>query len=132
MTALIRVSAFALLAAAAVGCSGGSGVKKVTVDGTVTYKGAPVPSGILRVVGAGGDFATTPIRADGTFTLTDAVPGEVRVGIMEAPQSAGSSSDGKKGPAAKPVPLPAKYKDPQNSGLQYTIAEGQPLVIELK
>lgn len=131
MYALVRVFAFGLLAAVAAGCSNG-GVKKVTVDGTVSYKGVPVPSGILRVVGEGGDFATTPIRADGTFTLTDVVPGAVRVGIMEAPQSAGSSSDGKTGPAARPVPLPAKYKDPQNSGLQYTVVEGQPLVIELK
>lgn len=131
MNALVRTLAFGLLTAVAVGCSGG-GVKKVTIDGTVTYKGQPVPAGILRVVSAGGEFATTPIRADGTFTLTDVVPGEVKVGIMEAP-APGGSSDGKKGPGARPVVLPAKYRDPQGSGLQYTIADdGSPLVIELK
>lgn len=131
MKALFRVFAFALLTAGLVGCSSG-GVKKVTVDGTVTYKGERVPSGILRVVGAGGEFATTPLRADGTFTLTDVVPGEVQVGIMAAPQSS-SSSDGKKGPVAKPVVLPSKYSDPQKSGLKYTISDdSSPLVIELK
>ncbi|MBN9121354.1 MAG: hypothetical protein J0I06_19750 [Planctomycetes bacterium] len=131
MKALFRVAVFGLLAACLAGCSKG-GVKKVTVDGTVSYRGQRVTSGILRVVSAGGEFATTPIRADGTFTLTDVVPGDVQVGIMEAPRAA-SSSDGKGGPAARPVPIPAKYKDPQKSDLRYTISDDTPaLNIELR
>jgi hypothetical protein len=123
--------AFGLLTACVVGCSNG-GVKKVTIAGTVTHKGEPLRSGILRVVSTGGEFATAPIRADGTFTLTDVVPGEVQVGIMSEPQSS-SSSDGKGRPAARQVPIPAKYQDPQKSGLKYTIAAtSQPLVIELR
>jgi hypothetical protein len=123
--------AFGLLTACVVGCAD-SGVKKLTIDGTVTYKGEPLRSGILRVVGTGGEFATAPIRADGTFTLTDVVPGEVQVGIMSEPQSS-SSSDGKGGSAPRPVPIPAKYKDPQQSGLRYTITDtSRPLAVELK
>lgn len=132
MKTLSRLLALGLLVAGAAGCSKG-GVQKATIDGTVTYKGEPVRSGILRVVGPGGEFATAPIRTDGTFTLTDVVPGEVRVGIMEAPRS-GSSSDGSKtGAVPRAVPLPAKYKDPQNSGLKYTVDNGtRSLAIELK
>lgn len=134
MKALSRALALgALVCCFAVGCSQG-GVKKQTIEGTVSYKGAPLKSGILRFVGASGAFATAPIREDGTFTVTDVVPGEVQVGIMEAPQSGGSSSDGKGGgPKAKSPPLPAKYKNPDQSGLKYTIGDDtKKLDIELK
>ena len=132
MNAIVRALALGALAAVAAGCSPG-GPKKQTVEGTVTYKGAPLPSGILRVVGSGGAFATAPIRADGPFTHPDVAPGEVQVGIMEAPASGGGSSDGSKGAAPKPVPLPAKYKSPEQSGLKYTItADTKKLDIELK
>lgn len=135
MNAFSRALAFgALVCCFAVGCSQG-GVKKQTIEGTVSYKGAPLKSGILRFVGASGAFATAPIREDGTFTVTDVAPGEVQVGIMEAPQSGGASSDGKGkgGPAPKAPPLPAKYKNPEQSGLKYTISEDtRKLDIELK
>jgi hypothetical protein len=131
MKVFIRLLAFGLLTACVVGCSHG-GVKKVTIAGTVTYKGEPLRSGILRVVSTGGEFATAPIRADGTFTLTDVVPGEVQVGIMSEPQS-WSSSDGKGRSAPRPVPIPAKYQGPQTSGLKYTITgTSRPLAIELR
>src|SRR5262245_26222910 len=117
MKVFSRLLALGLLAACVVGCSKG-GVKKVTIAGTVTYRGEPLRSGILRVVSTGGEFATAPIRADGTFTLTDVVPGEVQVGIMSEPQSF-SSSDGKGRAAPRQVPIPAKYQDPQQSGLKY-------------
>lgn len=117
---LIGVSAVVALFAAT-GCSG-EGTEKVTIEGTVAYKGQPVPSGILRVAGPNGSFSTTPIRSDGTFTLTDVVPGQVKVGIMPEPAPAGSSSDGKPaGPAPRPVALPQKVTDPETSGLAYTI-----------
>lgn len=129
MKALFRLVAVGALAACLVGCS--TGTKKVTVDGTVAYKGEPLRSGILRVVGAGGEFATAPIRSDGTFTLTDVAPGDVQIGITTAPQSS-SSSDGKSGAAPRSVPIPAKYQDPQKSGLRYTVTgDGPPLKIEL-
>src|SRR5262245_29572695 len=131
MKVFSRLLAFGLLTACVVGCSNG-GVKKVTIAGTVTYKGEPLRSGILRVVSTGGEFATAPIRADGTFTLTDVVPGEVLVGIMPGPQS-WSSSDGKGSSAPRQVPIPAKYQEPEKSGLKYTISDtSQSLSIELR
>ena len=130
MKVCARLLAFGLLTACVVGCSNGG--KKVTIAGTVTYKGEPLRSGILRVVSTGGEFATAPIRPDGTFTLTDVVPGEVQVGIMPEPQPS-SSSDGKGRSAPRQVPIPAKYQDPQKSGLNYTITDtSQPLAIELR
>ena len=132
MKVIARALAFGVLTCCvAAGCSQG-GVKKQTIEGTVSYKGVPLQSGILRFVGTGGAFATAPIHSDGTFTITDVMPGEVQVGIMEAPQSS-SSSDGKGGARKRSAPLPAKYKDPERSGLKYTITEDtNTLNIELK
>jgi hypothetical protein len=69
--------------------------------------------------------------------VTDVVPGEVKVGVMETPQGSGSSSPaeakashGPKGPA---VSLPDKYHDPTTSGLTYTITpETTELPIDIK
>ena len=130
MKVFSRLLAFGLLAVCLVGCSNGG--KKLTIAGTVTYKGEPLRSGILRVVSTGGEFATATIRADGTFTLTDVVPGELQVGIMSEPQSS-SSSDGKVRSAPRQAPIPAKYQDPQKAGLKYTITStSRPLAIELR
>ncbi len=121
--------------AAASGCSGGT-AKKTTVIGTVTYKGERLQSGILRVTGPEGSFATASIRPDGTFTLTDVVPGEVKVGVMEAPRNS-SSSDAKPGtpaaPAKRAAQLPANVRDPEKSGLKYTITpDMRELTIDIK
>jgi hypothetical protein len=115
-----RALALAALAVVAAGCAKAD--KKVTVKGTVTYKGQPLKAGILKFVGSNGAYSAASIQPDGTFIVTDVVPGEVKVGVMEAPQGWGSSS-GVKGPPPKPPanPLPAKYREPETSGLKYTI-----------
>lgn len=127
-----RALAFgALICCIAAGCSSNE-IKKQTIEGTISYKGVPLQSGILRFVGTGGAFATAPIRSDGSFTITDVAPGEVQVGIMETPRST-PPPDAKGAPAAKQAPLPAKYKNPEQSGLKYTINEDtKKLDIELK
>ncbi len=108
-------------------------MRKVTVNGTVRYKGQPVPSGILQFVGDGGTYSAAALQSDGTFIITDVVPGEVKVGIQERPQSAGSSSGKDGGPRPAPVSLPPQYRDPQTSGLTYTITpETKALNIDLK
>lgn len=123
---------------AVAGCSGAGGVKKVTVHGTVSYRGQPLRSGILKFIGPEGAYSAASIQSDGTFIITDVVPGEVKVGIMEAPQGSGSSSspDEKKtssGPKTPPVSLPEKYREPETSGLTYTItSETKELPIDIK
>jgi len=45
--------------------------------------------------------------------VTDVVPGEVKVGVMETPQGSMSSTP--------PVSLPDKFRNPETSGVKYTI-----------
>lgn len=108
---------------AGLGCSG-KGVKKVTVSGTVTYKGQKLQSGILKFVGPEGSYSAASIQPDGTYVITDVVPGEVKVGVMESPSGSGSSS-GEATPAPKtaPVTLPERYRDPETSGVTVTVTE---------
>jgi hypothetical protein len=125
----------ALVTVAALGVAGcDRAVKKVTIHGTVTYQGQPVRSGMLKFVGPGGATSGAVIQPDGSFIITDVVPGEVKVGVVQGPQSSGSSS-GEEGTKAKepPVSLPDKYRDPETSGVSYTITpETKELPIEIK
>jgi len=106
----------------------------VTVHGTVTYQGKPVQSAILKFVGP--DFySAAVVQSDGTFVVTDVIPGEVKVGIMESPHGSGSSSspDVKKPSGARAASLPEKYREPETSGLKYTITpETKDLHIDIK
>ncbi len=117
-----------------VGCS--KTVKKVTINGTISYKGQPVRSGILQFVGTDGAYSAAVIQSDGTFIITDVIPGDVKVGVMEAPQGSGSSSGESKSegtPKTPPVSLPDKYRNPETSGLTYTItAETRELTIKIE
>src|SRR5262249_36260291 len=124
----------ALLTVAVVAVAGctGKGVKKVTVRGTVSYNGQPLRSGILKFVGPDGSYSAASIQTDGTYIITDVVPGEVKVGVTEAPQGSGgpSATDERK---PQPFSLPAKYQDPETSGLKYTItADTKELSIEIR
>ena len=118
---LLALVAVAVMAAA--GCSGGVG--KVTVQGTISYKGQPLRSGLLKFVGPGATYSAASIQPDGKFIITDVVPGEVKVGVMETPRGSGapSSNDQKTSsrPPPPPVSLPEKYRNPETSGLTYTI-----------
>jgi len=111
----------AVLVVATAGCGGGK--KKVTVTGTVTYKGQKLTGGMVKFVGTKGESpAAAMIQKDGTYTMTDVDPGEMKVGFTVTPQSAGRPGE-KKGSAPKFTPddLPEKYRDPEQSGLRYTI-----------
>jgi len=130
----IRCVLSTLIALAIVAVAGCGGIKKVTVNGTVAYKGQRLSSGMLQFVGADGAYSAGKINPDGTFIVTDVVPGEVKIGIMETPGGSGSSSNakGSTGPQAAPVALPDKYRDPEKSGLARTItSETRELHLEL-
>jgi hypothetical protein len=108
---------------ATAGCSD-TGVKKVTVSGTISHKGQPLRSGILQFVGPE-SYSAASIQPDGTYIITDVIPGEVKVGVLESPQGSGSSSGEQTSVAAQPAPvvLPAKYRSPDTSDVKYTITE---------
>jgi hypothetical protein len=109
------------------------GIKKITLKGTVTYEGKPVTSGLLKIIGPGGNYSAASIQESGHYEITEVVPGELKIGVMETPQGSGSS--GGDGGASKvtPLNLPEKFRDPETSGVKYTITEEtRELNIELK
>lgn len=117
-----RCLGFAAAIVALAGCS--QDTKKVTVDGTISYKGRPLESGILQFVSAdGGSYSAASIQPGGKFVMTDVVPGEVKVAVIPSPGGSGSSSGAETAPRPKspPVELPEKYRDAATSGLKYTI-----------
>ena len=134
--AVCRASLLGLALAVVSGLSGcgDRGVKKITVSGTIEYKGQRLSSGMLQFIGPEGAYSASMIQTDGTFIMTDVVPGEVKVGVMNTPQGTGSSG-GKAptGPKTPPVVLPEKYQNAETSGVKYTITpETKELHIEIK
>jgi hypothetical protein len=116
-----------LVAVLAVGCGGAKNERVREVRGTVTYKGQPLDSGTVRVVGANNEVAFAVVQKDGSFILTDVPPGEVKVGVIQGnePRNVGDSSGKKAERPAKPVvALPKKFHDPETSGFTTTIAPG--------
>jgi len=114
---------------AATGCGGG--VKKVNVSGTVTYKGEKLTSGMLKFVGPEQSSASGLIKPDGTYTLTDVTPGDVKVAVIEIPGTVPPA--GEKAQQVHQVALPDKFRDPEKSGVKYTITPSTTqLDIELK
>ncbi|HYH69573.1 MAG TPA: hypothetical protein VD866_33060 [Urbifossiella sp.] len=121
-----RVWCVPLLAAVfALGCGGAEGERVREVRGTVTYKGQPLQSGTVRVVGANNEVAFAVVHKDGSFILTDVPPGEVKVGVIQGnePRNVGDSSGKKAERPGKPVVvLPKKFHDPETSGFTTTVA----------
>jgi hypothetical protein len=116
-------------AVAVAGCSNTG--KKVTLRGTVSYNGQPLRSGMLKFVGPTGEYSAAVIQPDGTFIITDVVPGEVKVAVEETPQSSGPGSTGER--KTPPVSLPGKFREPETSGLRYTITpDTKELPIEIR
>jgi hypothetical protein len=119
-----RAAALALLGIAALaGCNAN---KRLTITGTVTYKGKPLPSGIVRFYSGRDRMSMATVEADGTFAVTDVPPGPVKVTVEPDPQASKhrSMGGGANEPAPKPVAIPSKYADPTTSGLEYNITGG--------
>jgi hypothetical protein len=113
---------FVLAAALAAGCSGN---RRVTVEGTVTYKGTPVPAGYLvKFHGPGDHLEVGIIDEGGAYAVTDIPPGEVKVTVEDDPgmPATGTKSAGKA--AGGKVAVPRKYMDADTSGLTFTITPG--------
>jgi hypothetical protein len=118
----------------AVGLAGCSGNQRLTIQGTVSYQGRPVPSGVVKFHGPGDRVSMATLEKDGTFTITDVSPGEVKVTVEEDPAArmkesmtgAGDeqpSADGKEA-AVPPISIPPRYWKVSTSGLVYTITSG--------
>src|SRR6185503_1032703 len=116
-----RLGALALLPMLLLAGCADRGPTRVTVKGNVTYQGKPLHSGLLQFVGPE-SYSVASVQPDSTVIITDVAPGEIKVGVLEAPQSSGSSS-GEKTASSGPAPmnLPPKYRDPAKSGVKYLV-----------
>jgi hypothetical protein len=105
------------------------------VKGKVLYKGRPLQGGVIVFTpdtgrGTHGNLAVADIQPDGTFTLKTndvlgAVTGyhRVTVGWVQPPP----------GPGAAPVSLlPAKYRDPNQSGLSCEVVANKTNTIDFE
>ncbi|MFL5330627.1 MAG: hypothetical protein ACJ8C4_17125 [Gemmataceae bacterium] len=104
-------------------------------------------TGVVNLYGPNNEFAAAGINPDGTYTVTDAPVGLVKVAVVsEKPASQGANNNRavKNHPNAPPPPPPppdasgwfaidAKYADPATSGKEMTLSGGnntQNIVLE--
>ena len=131
---------------ALVGCGPSTG----SVSGKVTYKDKALPGGMVTFVGSDQRVKSTPIGADGTYTIDGVTVGTAKISVappvplpkmpkgmkMDAAKMGGAPTDtaGAAPPAdVKPIFLPQHYQDPETSKLTFPIAKGkQNHNIELK
>ena len=111
-----------------------------TVTGKVTYKNQPVPSGTVTFFGQGDRVESAEIQEDGTYTITKAPVGTVKIGVITlqpwAPPTKSQMPDQVPETSAvkKPfVKVPDDYRNPETSGLTYIVQPGpQTYNLELK
>lgn len=125
----------------AAGCGGGSGADKgVTVTGTVTFDGKPLPAGqVVFEIPGSNEQRVGGITEGGKFEIKEVPVGKVKAAVrtsmftaqFAAEQKFASKAGGK---ADKPefVSVPFKYENPATANLQFEIAAGKPVTIELK
>jgi hypothetical protein len=129
------VAAFVLVAALAVGCAGGD--KPASASGHVTYNGKPVTSGTVVLVAPDGKTSNPgPVQPDGTDSITASPAGTVKVVFDNPPPPRPTAPPGQKAAANDPeakekaeeaaryVPTPPKYKDPNQSGVTLNLKRG--------
>lgn len=119
------------------GCGGGSSGPAGTVQGKLTYNGAPaVPGAVVSFLGESGAAASGATRADGSYTLTAAVPvGKYKVIVMppatgpqmspeEAMEASAKAGGNLPIPASASV-IPKKYQNPTTTPDSRDVAEGK-------
>jgi hypothetical protein len=132
-----------LLATAAAGCGSG------TVRGKVSYKGQALGGGTVVFTVPGKGSVRAEIGEDGTYTASNCPPGRAKLTVETASAQPAGIRDPRAGPSAgmrpppgavpegadasfyqaipkkgKYVAIPAKYNDPDKSGLEYTVHSG--------
>ncbi len=131
--AVVRVIFYLVLAVSLGGCSKGGGVKTYPASGVVTFKGQPLAKAVVTFFPASGRPVAGMTDEKGEFTLLPgAVPGPQKVAIGE-PAVEMKEGDYSVPPEAPPR-FPARYTDPNQSGLKFEVqpsAENK-FTIELK
>jgi hypothetical protein len=118
---LVGLFAFALLSVS--GCGGGTG----EISGTVRFQGQPLSSGFVTFTIAsdpGNRFSAT-IGADGTYRIAACPSGSARIAVKAVVPRGGQSPPGKeKHTGDGPPAIPARYANPETSGLELTVRPG--------
>jgi len=111
------------------GCAQPQHSDRREVTGVVTYKGQPVPYGRVSFVSAADPLVQDSclIRPDGTYTLTNAPVGKVKVVLainggvdLQALQARGEKAP----PPFLPHELNAKYMSAETTPLEGTVGAG--------
>ena len=123
-----------VLAMGSIGCGG---PYRAEVSGTVTYKGEPLPGGIVSISHPDGRVGKGRIQEDGSYTVPDAPGGDVRVTVQTVPPIPAPPSfiplAKLGGEGAKPAPvfpagpykkIPDKYSKTETSGLTLEVHRG--------
>jgi len=110
------------------------------VTGKVTFRGKPVYTGSVIIVGKDGVAAAGPIETDGTYVVQKAPVGDVTIGVVSKdpvylhrisqlrssrtpiPASALTNPAGLD--RKKWFPIPKEYEEPVHSGLSLSIKKG--------
>lgn len=123
-----------------VGCSGGSTLPEGdtgTVKGKVTHKGNPVPEGasIVFLHKDKGITASSAIAADGKYALKmrrgdQILVGDYQIGITPpteelTPEEAKAVNEGKELPKKEWPQIPEIYRNPETSGVKFTVKAGE-------
>ena len=108
-----------------------------TLEGTVTYKGENVPLALISVLGEKGQ-GNGQVEEAGQYKVENVPLGDVKIGVnteaMKTNFMSQQMAQSYKGPGAKggsraPAPrflsVPAKFQDPETSGITTTIKRGK-------
>ena len=129
----VRIFFCFVLAVSLGGCSKGGGVKTYPASGVLTFKGQPLAKAVVTFFPASGRPVAGMTDEKGEFTLlpgATAGPQMVAIGEPAVEMKEGDYSV----PPEVPPRFPAKYTDPNQSGLQFEVqssAENK-FTIELK
>lgn len=115
-----------------VGCGGGP----ASVAGKVTSGGKPVVRGSVVFLTAANQAVSAEIQPDGSYQISEMPAGPVKVAVSSPEQPGASNEKGGRvmpgarrekasaGPTTGWFPIPGKYSDPDNSGLNTTLNPG--------
>jgi hypothetical protein len=111
----------------------GCGPRLGHVTGKVLYNNKPLPSGTVLFVGPEGSRrGFSPIGPDGTYRIENVPVGPVKIAVVSEPRVPPGLMRGQ-APGPQPpdqakndyVPIPARYENPNQSGLTYTVESGR-------
>jgi hypothetical protein len=103
-----------------------------TLEGTVTYGKEKILVALVTVQGQGGASASGFVGDDGRYKILNVPLGEVSIGVntdagkgqMMSKVMARTAGKEKGAPLPKVIDVPAKFGDPNTSGINTTINKG--------